>query len=123
MTYIFLFEVMKFSKFCLFGMMTTFYLLNFLEIVNKHTHTHTHTQNLINTCMFIYMMFGTDQDRYTFLIPWSGATCLPEDCCISELGRFKFNSARWPRTKRTSSSSSSLTCSRHDRAYKLLNWR
>jgi hypothetical protein len=46
--------------------------------------------------MFIYMMFGTDQDRYTFLTPWSGATCLPEDCCISELGRLKFNSARWP---------------------------
>ena len=69
-------------------MMTTLYLLYFVEIVNKNTHT----QNLLNTCMFIYMIFGNDQDRYTFLTPWSGATCLPEDCCISELGLYKSNS-------------------------------
>jgi len=50
-------------------------------------------------------MLATDQDRYTFLTPWSGATCLLEDCCISELGLCKSNSARWSRTKRTSSSS------------------
>jgi hypothetical protein len=54
----------------------------------------------------------------------SGATCLPADCCISELALLKSNSARWSSTKRTSSSShGKLTCSRHDIAEKLLNWR
>ena len=53
----------------------------------------------------------------------SGATCLPADCCFSELALLKSNSACLSRTKRTSSSSHwKLTCSRHDIAEKLLNW-
>ena len=44
----------------------------------------------------------------------SGATCLPADCCFSELVLQKSSSACWSRTKRTSSSFlSKLTCSRH----------
>ena len=35
----------------------------------------------------------------------SGATCLPADCCFSELAIYKSNSACWSWTKRTSSSS------------------
>jgi hypothetical protein len=43
----------------------------------------------------------------------SGATCLPEDCCFSELALLKSNSACWSSTKRTLSSSHwKLTCSR-----------
>jgi hypothetical protein len=34
----------------------------------------------------------------------SGATCLPADCCFSELALLKYNSACWSRTKRNSSS-------------------
>ena len=53
----------------------------------------------------------------------SGATCLPTDCCFSELALLKSNSAVWSRTKWTSSSYHwKLTCSRHDIAEKLLNW-
>jgi hypothetical protein len=53
----------------------------------------------------------------------SGATCLPTDCCFSELALLKSNSACWSRTKWTSSSYHwKLTCSRHDIAEKLLNW-
>ena len=52
----------------------------------------------------------------------SGATCLPTDCCFSELALLKSNSAYWSRTKRTSSSSHwKLTCSRHDIAELALN--
>jgi hypothetical protein len=44
--------------------------------------------------------------------------------CPSELALYKSNSACWSRTKRTSSSSHwKLTCSCHDIAEKLLNWR
>ena len=35
----------------------------------------------------------------------SGVTCLSADCYFSELSLYKFNSASWFRTKRTSSSS------------------
>jgi hypothetical protein len=35
----------------------------------------------------------------------SGATCLPTDCCFSELALYKSNSMCWSSTKRTSSSS------------------
>jgi hypothetical protein len=35
----------------------------------------------------------------------SGATCLPADCCFSELALYKSNAACWFRTMRTSSSS------------------
>jgi hypothetical protein len=49
---------------------------------------------------------------------------LSADCCFSELALCKSNSACWSSTKRTSSSSHwKLTCSRHDIAEKLLNWR
>ena len=54
----------------------------------------------------------------------SGVTCLPVDCCFSELALLKSNSACWSGTKQTSSSSHwKLTCSHHDLAEKLLNWR
>jgi len=45
----------------------------------------------------------------------SGATCLPVDCCFSELALWKSNSACWSSTKRISSSCHwKLTCSRHE---------
>ena len=54
----------------------------------------------------------------------SGATCLPADCCLCELAIWKSNSVCWSSTKRTPSSSHwKLTCSRHDIADKLVNWR
>ena len=53
-----------------------------------------------------------------------GATCLPTHCCFSELALWKYNSVCWSSTKWTSSSSHwKLTCSRHNIAEKLLNWR
>ena len=39
----------------------------------------------------------------------SGATCLPTDCCFSELSLCKSNFVCWSRTKRTSSSSQILS--------------
>jgi len=54
----------------------------------------------------------------------SGVTCLSVDCCFRELALYKSNSACWSSTKRTLSSSHwKLTCSRHDIAENLLNWR
>ena len=49
-------------------------------------------------------------------------TCLPVDCCFSELALWKYNSSCWSSTKQTSSSSSSNpseTYYRHDMAEKL----
>jgi hypothetical protein len=44
--------------------------------------------------------------------------------CFSELALYKFNSACWSRTKRTSSSSHwKLTCTRHNITENLLRWR
>ena len=54
----------------------------------------------------------------------SGATCLSTDCCFSEQALLKSNSAFWSSTTQISSSSHcKLTCSCHDIAEKLLNWR
>jgi hypothetical protein len=53
----------------------------------------------------------------------SGATCLPADCCFSELALWKSNSACWSCTKRNSSSSHwKLTCSRHDKEKEQTGW-
>ena len=49
----------------------------------------------------------------------SVATCLPADCCFSEIALYNSNSACWFSTKRNSfSSHRKLTCSRHDIAEK-----
>jgi hypothetical protein len=54
----------------------------------------------------------------------SGATCLTTDCCYSVLALCKSNPSCWSRTKRTSSWFHwQLTCSRHEIAAKLMNWR
>jgi ribosomal protein L39E len=54
----------------------------------------------------------------------SGPTCLPADCCVSELALLKSDSACCCSTKWTSSSLHwKLTCSHQDIVEKLLSWR
>jgi hypothetical protein len=50
----------------------------------------------------------------------SGATCLPANCCVSDLPLWKSNSACWPRTKQTLLSHQKLTCSFHDTVEKYI---
>ena len=51
----------------------------------------------------------------------NGATCLPADCCFSELALYKSISACWHSAKQISSSSHcKIAWSRHDIAEKML---
>lgn len=52
----------------------------------------------------------------------SGAKCLSEDCCFSELALRKLSSTCWSIMPKKTSSSHQQTCSLHDLAEKCLNW-